>query len=282
MKYIWHNETLGERRALSHRSGYGVQEVQGFSLPDKDHLRARGPQQHGSTYLATYYRPRECSLVLMLRGHSETDFQAKHRALARALNPLDDGYLEVVTEDELRYTLVCRPSTAISMRRLNAIAAEVLIQFVADDPFFHTPEQMETLGSIIGSGLTIPFEIPAIITSPGVSASGTITNGGHVPVWPTVYITTSIHGPVVNPQIINDTTGENLTISETFGWSSYLVVDMGERTAFVYPTGTNVLGSVSGTWWDLEVGDNDVRVIHDGPDHMGVGFYFQESYLAVV
>lgn len=279
-KYLWLNNTLDIRRALSSRSGYLVRELYGFSLPGKDHIFARAPQQHGATYVDTFFRPRECSMVIHVKGCNAEDFQAKHRELVRAMNPLDDCELRIETDDGVRYTLACRPVTAFEVERFNAITSDILVQLVADDPFFYTPEEDEDFTAAMTPGLRIPFVFPAVISSPTMTASVTITNDGHVLAYPVVII----NGPCTNPSIVNDTIGETLTVSEIVAAGEVLVVDMGQRTAIITGGGgveTNVLGSVSGVWWALQLGTNAIRITSDVVAVFTGNIAYTERYLAV-
>lgn len=280
-KYIWLNNTLGTRRVLSSRSGFLVRELMGFSLPDKDHIYARAPQQHGATYVDMFFRPRECSLVIYVKGYDADNFQAKHRELVREMSPLDDGELWIETDGGDRYTLTCRSVTAMEVNRHNAISADVLVQLIADDPFFHTPAEDEDFTSAVTAGLLIPFVLPAIIRGPTNEALATAINGGHVVAYPTF----TINGPCTNPDIINDTTSETLTVSETVAAGDVLTVDMGERTAIITGVGgaeTNVLGSVSGTWWALQLDSNAIRITSDIVNIFTGNIAWIERYLAVV
>ena len=280
-EYLWTNTTRNIRRALSARSGYSVQRVTGFSLPDKDHLAARGPQQHGATYVDTFFRPRRCALYIMIEGCDGEDFQDRHRALVLALNPLDDGELRIIAEDQTRYTLTCRVVTAVALRRYNANIGEALVQLVADDPFFYTAEEVTQFTSAIFPGLQIPFYIPAFISSTENVASFVIDNGGHVLAYPVI----TINGPCTNPQLINATADEVLTVAETIGAGESLMVDMGERTVILTTGGggeTNVLGSVSGVWWALQRGITLVRITSEDAAIFNGTLTFSERFLAVV
>lgn len=279
--YLWYNTTRSIRRALSARSGYTVRELIGFSLPPKDHISARAPQQHGATYIDTFYRPRQCGLVITVAGCSAEDFQAKHRELVRAMNPLDASELRIINEAQVLYTLTCRPVAAMEVRRHNSRIADVLVQLIADDPFFHTAQETTDFASAITTGLLIPFTIPALISSTTNRASLTVTNNGHALTYPIV----TINGLCTNPQIINDTTGESLTVSETVAAGSVLTVDMGARTAIITSAGgtTNVLGSVSGNFWALARGANAIRVTSDDGVILFIGnLAFTPRYLAVI
>ena len=284
--YLWTNTTRNIRRALSARSGYSVQRITGFSLPDKDHLAARGPQQHGATYIDTFFRPRQCSLAIMVAGCNGGDFQAKHRELVRVMNPLDDGELRIITEDDIRYTLTCRVVTAITLRRHNARIGEALVQLVADDPFFYTAAETTQFTSAVSTGLQIPFTIPSYISSSQNIALLAVQNDGHVLSYPVI----TINGPCKNPQMsylygdLLSLEGETLTVSETIAAGETLTVDMGARTAIITTGGggeTNVLGSVSGTWWAIPRGPVVIRVISDDVGVFTGTITFSERFLAV-
>ena len=296
-EYLWTNTTLNVRRALSSRSGYMVASVSGFSLPDKDHLVARGPQQHGATYVDTFFRPRQCSLTIMIAGCDAEDFQARHVELVRVFNPLDDGVLRIIAEDQSRYTLTCRPVTAIALNRHNARIGEALVQLIADDPFFYTAAETTQFTSEAWPGLQIPFQVGVHfygfgwesytqISSGGNWAEFNVDNGGHLAAWPVIVI----NGPCNNPDLINvggdpkDEGGETLTVSETIAAGDTLTVDMSNRTAIITSGGgaeTNVLGSVSGTWWDIERGFNNIRITSEELDIFNGTLTFSERFLAV-
>jgi len=278
--YTWLNNTLGIQRAFSSRSGHTVLEVSGLSLPDKDHIAARAPEQHGNTYIATWFRPREFSITISLSGCDAADFQQKHRALARVINPLDSSTLRIESEDHLRFYLDCKLVTGVAVNRQNSRIAEVLLQLIACNPFFYTDEEEYAILSSLSGGLFIAFTIPGIIGSPANQASFTITNDGHIYTTPVI----TIDGPIDNPAFYNDTSGQVLTVNELVLAGSQLVIDMGNRTAFIYTgaAATNVLGSLTGTFWNLAVGDNDIRIVSDNAAVFTGTIVWTERYLVAV
>src|SRR3990167_1177119 len=163
-QFIWLNNTQSTRRPFSGRSGFTMLRFAGLSIPGKDHLSARGPRQHGSTFIATYFRPREFSLEIAVAGCDMDELQDKHRLLVRSMNPLDDSQLLVIAQDESRYYLNCRLVAALEWVVDDGRLATVLAQCIADDPFFYsTEEQQIAILTASTAGLTIPFTIPARI-----------------------------------------------------------------------------------------------------------------------
>jgi hypothetical protein len=113
-------------------------------------------------------------------------------------------------------------------------------------------------GSTGELGIANPITNP--ITSPlNVAAQQFIVNAGDAPSWPRF----RIDGPITNPEIINQTTGERIRL--------VYVLNAGEWLD-VYPERGQVLLGGSGdrysaydfsvsSWWQLQPGNNDVRLI---------------------
>lgn len=126
-----------------------------------------------------------------------------------------------------------------------------------------------------GSGLTFPmFVIPA--PPPGGSigfqfdfdfgndplggiAQAYVENQGDAPAGPSF----RIDGPVVNPQILNVTTGERIALDYSLGAGDYLLVDAATRTIKLNGTASRyaAFNYVQSRWWELQPGLNDLRIL---------------------
>jgi len=278
-QFIWLNTTQNTRRAFSSRSGFTLTAYSGLSIPGKDHLSARGPRQHGATYIATYFQPREFTLELAMAGCSMAELQDKHRRLARSMNPLDDAQLLVIAEDESRYYLTCRLAAALELVVADSRVAQILAQCIADDPFFYsTILQTVALLTAASAALVIPFLIPGRIG--GNLEDLTVTNNGQVFVYPVLVF----NGVADDVRMYNLTTGQTLEIDEPIGAGETLTVDMGARTAVIDDgvTQRNVVASAVGDWWALQVGDNDLTFVSNNAAAMTGSLSFRERFLAVV
>ena len=278
-EFVWINNTRSLRRVFSGRSGFTLVRYDGLSLPGKDHLAARGPRQHGATYVATYFQPRQFSLEVAIAGCDMEELQAKHRTLAAAINPLDASELRVVAEDGSRYYLTCRPVTSVAWRVADGRVAEALIQCVADDPFFYSMNQQSVAILTALVSLTIPFTIPARIG--GYLDDVSVTNNGQVFAYPVLVF----NGPATNIHMFNNTTGEDLQVNEVVAGGEVLTVDMGARTALVdagLPTERNVVGGAVGDWWALQPGVNDLTFTNENAAAVSGTLTFRERFLAVV
>lgn len=279
-QFIWLNTTQNTRRVFSGRSGFTLTRYSGLSIPGKDHLSARGPHQHGSTYIATYFKPREFSLEIAVAGCDMAGLQEKHRLLARSLNPLDDSQLLVIAQDESRYYLTCHLVTDLEWVVGDGRIATILVQCIADDPFFYSTilQQVAILTAAIAP-LTIPFTIPARIG--GNLDDLTVTNEGQVFAYPIL----AFAGVADDVRMYNTTTSEVLEIDEPIAAGETLTVDMGARTAIISKAGVpdrNVVASAVGDWWALQVGDNDLTFVSDNAAAMSGTITWRERFLAVV
>jgi len=116
------------------------------------------------------------------------------------------------------------------------------------------------VASTVGHG--IPNPIPEPILSNEVASNQTlvaITNAGDAPTWPRFRIT----GPVTDPTLLNNTTGESWSLSYTLAAGEFL--DVYPQLGRILAGGTadrySSLDFLTSTWWQLEPGANDVRLL---------------------
>jgi Phage tail protein len=279
-QFVWQNLTQSTRRAFSGRSGYTLTRYSGLSIPPKDHLSARGPRQHGGTYIATYFRPREFSLEVAVAGCDMEELQAKHRLLARSMNPLDDSQLLVIAQDESRYYLSCHLATQLEWVVADGRVATILAQCIADDPlWYRTFLKTAVITTAAVGPLVIPFVIPSRIG--GNLDDLTVTNEGQVFCYPIL----TFAGVADDVRMYNVTTGEVLEIDEPIAAGETLTVDMGARTAIISMVGVpdrNVVASAVGDWWALQLGANDLTFVSNNAAAMSGTVSWRERFLAVI
>jgi hypothetical protein len=137
-----------------------------------------------------------------------------------------------------------------------------------------TPESatgIEPAPGGLAGGRSYPLTFPREYTPVSAAASRrTVNNRGNASAWPALTIT----GPVTGPAVINERTGQVLTIDATVGPSEVLIVDMRARTAYV--DATRVDARAGSSWWPLLPGDNDVQYApqaHDGTTRLTVEWF---------
>jgi hypothetical protein len=107
-------------------------------------------------------------------------------------------------------------------------------------------------------GISDPITDP--ITSPlNVTAQQMAINLGDVETWPRFRIT----GPITNPELLNQTTGQRIRLTYTLGAGEYLDV-YPERGQILLGGTADRYGALDfdvSDWWQLVPGPNDVRLL---------------------
>lgn len=113
-------------------------------------------------------------------------------------------------------------------------------------------------------GLSFPLSFPLAFSADPSSALLNAENDGNFPTPPVWTIT----GPVTNPQIVDETTGESLfTINLSLLTGEELVIDVAGRDATINDTSRpDVIDASQSTWGELAVGTNVVRLLGTGMD----------------
>jgi hypothetical protein len=111
-------------------------------------------------------------------------------------------------------------------------------------------------------GMTIPMDIPMGMNNNAISTFSTLSNLGNSNGCPSI----RIYAPFsAGFNIKNETTNETLSYSGTLSSSDYVDLDFYNHTAIKNST-DNVLGYVTGDWFDLVIEDNILYLTGSGGD----------------
>jgi hypothetical protein len=154
------------------------------------------------------------------------------------------------------YRMYGRPRSVQHDQDLFDIGAYRLqANFLATDPLVYSDDEVvTTLGLPSDSGgLTLPATLPTSIDASLTTGTATVFNDGtaNAP-WRAV-----IHGPVTDPRLGNLTTGQELALNLTIPEGRYVDLDFKTRSVLLDGNAPR-RGAVSGTWWDLAPGANEV------------------------
>lgn len=155
----------------------------------------------------------------------------------------------------------------------------LLIEFEAEYPFLQSQTlQSENINIYSGGGMPIPMAIPMSMAG-GAINEVTLTNNGNYKAYPVF----TFYGPLNNFSLANITTGESISLNYTLSTSAdYIVIDTFNRTALLYPGGTNVRQYVSGDFFTLATGDNLLHLAntsYNGQAYCKVEF--RDHYLGI-
>ena len=143
------------------------------------------------------------------------------------------------------------------LRRVGSTDVQFMCQ--AEDPRVYSSEEfsVDLVTSLVGSsgGAEFPMGFPMGFGAAVAPVTTNVYNGGNRP---TTGIITLV-GPLSNPIIYNDTTGEALAFTITLGATDFLVIDLYYRTVKL-----NGVSSRRGTmtrweWFLFAPGDNTLR-----------------------
>lgn len=123
-----------------------------------------------------------------------------------------------------------------------------------------------------GGGMAIPMGIPMDMSSVIGGDAVVINNGGNSEFFPTIRVDGSFNGFVLK----NNTTGKQIEYDGILGASDYLEIDMYNRVALKNGS-VNALADISGDWWWLAIGDNEILLITTSGDG-DAEFTYQDAY----
>jgi len=114
-------------------------------------------------------------------------------------------------------------------------------------------------------GMAVPMPVPMSMANNPSGEVSVLSNNGNTIAYPIIRVYGTFSSAF---SIINDTTDKTISYSGALGVSDYIDLDFYNRTAIKNGI-TSVLGSLSGDWWTLAVGTNQLRLTGGDPDDAG-------------
>lgn len=248
------------------------------------------PGRHGQTVANALYGGRPISIQGSIRGSGATDAakQADYR-LQRQLfiqasshqydangNPIPRILkLTDLTGAQYRVSVI---KQKLTMPDANPTMGTWMLDLRATDWRIYA----ETLNTISISlpqsgGVTFPIIFPITFGSSS-GGSSTVNNYGTVDSPPVI----TINGPVINPIISNDSTGEKIGLNLTLVSGDSVVIDTG-NTTILQGNATNRMGykNTGSTFWSLNPGDNAIRFSADAYDVGTAVIAYRSAFLGL-
>jgi len=136
------------------------------------------------------------------------------------------------------------------------------VTLVSTDPYALSSSESSvviTPGAAAGeTGIVNPITDP-ISTSLNVTAQQFVVNQGDAPSWPRL----RIDGPITNPQVLNNTTGQVVALAYTLNPGEWLTVYPERGRILLNDTADrySALDFANSSWWQVQPGSNDVRLL---------------------
>jgi hypothetical protein len=180
-------------------------------------LKERGPLQHGATDLGFRLDPRPFVLTLKTQGTSQADLRNRRKTLINIFKPLASIPIK------LRYDLdngdvrqidcyVAGGGLQMNERDREGFLQTAIVNLEAADPTFYDPTLQTVSFGLSAAAFTVPMVIPLNVGSNNINQSRAVTYAGTWPVNPVIQVV----GPITNPIILNQTTGEKISFFGIF------------------------------------------------------------------
>jgi hypothetical protein len=230
-------------------------------------------------YGAVYINSKHSTRRLSIKGDLiSSDVFTLRRTLLKALRQTGTiKLLSFITYDNL---LLQTEAEVVKMTNpYNHSVHSFLIEFLAPDWRFYSQElhSVNLPKTIVSGGASIPF--PTIPLSIPISVDATtlhiITTAGNEATDPVFTIT----GPGENFIIENVTAGKQFILDYTLTSGQEVVIDVKNRTVVLDGT-TNLYPFITGEFWSLLPGDNDLRFfISNGADvETNLNVVYRDAY----
>lgn len=252
--------------------------LDGMGLPPVAHTLEHAPYQTGATLTFSRLEPRTIPIVVRMKAGDETEhwetreelaeFLAPYGPLAsplrlRLYRPLDRILqLDVVYNGELTYSRE-------GQREWYQLAAFLLL---APQPIWYDPRTVSSTIQFTGGGdpFVVPMTVPHAVGADRLDETRTLTYSGS---WPTQPIL-RLHGPITNPIIDQETTGQMLDFTNTpdfvISLGEWVEIDLRDSYGIVTDQdGNSMIQYVSedsdlatfrmATRWEVPGGANQIR-----------------------
>ncbi|MBA7475297.1 hypothetical protein ES707_10663 [subsurface metagenome] len=231
----------------------------GFGEVPIKHQLTKAPYQDGRTYIDTVFEPRDLTIEFTIKGNNRQEVFDRRANVARHFNPkLGVGTLIWQQENGTIYCIDCIPKTPVfpSGDGQSYSHQIVIIQFLAPNPFWYDPMQIEKILVGFSGGWSYPWSFPMSYGQVGTQLE--VINTGNIDTPVMIYL----YGEVVDPRIQNLTTEEEISIILTVADGDILIINtaFGEKAALILSGGeyNNAFEYVDpeSIFWKLKPGSN--------------------------
>ena len=155
---------------------------------------------------------------------------------------------------------------------------QITVQFIADKWYLEGAEHNQEIAMQDFGGMSVPMGVPMDMSICGISDNNNqIVNLGNTESLPKFHIT----GPLTSFDILNQTNGQQMTVTTALNTNEYIDLDCFDHTA-IKNSVSNIRGSVSGNWITLVPGVNAIIFSANSPqtEYRAEIIYF-DAYLGI-
>lgn len=261
-------------------SGYGLVEESGLTLPPIRNASFNLAGVNYGSHVSSFYGVRRFSLDFVVIGSTIADYRSKRDALLSAFSTLNGPQTITFNLSGGRALTLTAVTLSLDFPLKAGVpaAGDCHIEMEAAFPFFLNEELTTVVASLptLGGG-TVPAPTMPMALSMGSGVTTTAINNGTTQAYPTFRFS----GPVTNPAIKNQTTGEEMRFLLSLGAGEYLDVNTLQKS-IVDASGTNRYSSKTGDWWTLAPGTNLLSFRADSSDPAAIAIItYADTYLGI-
>lgn len=227
------------------------------------------PQMHGGYYDAAFKGAGVWAATAWINATrvAAATVEANRSAVVKAINSIMDadgtlGWTNLGGTTPLALTVRAQQDVKFSKGAVGWLAN---VSLYSERPF--AEDASETTYDTValtsgGGGFTIPLTIPVTFTS---SSGGdvTVTNSGDFYAYPKM----RVYGPITNPQVINNTSGERLAFVGSIASGDYWEIDLFNKTVKLNGiTAIRALEISESTWFRFGFGNTNMQLSGSGYD----------------
>ena len=191
--------------------------IEGLGIPETTVERTQAPFQDGSDVYGILLDDRVIRLQATIRANNREELYKLRRKIMRIVNPRtynkkteNKGELLLFyTNDDKTYRIYAHIEDAVECKTRINNHMTIDIIFTANNPYLLDEENTKLAIKAFIGGLKFPLKLPSRFSNVGFQRK--ITNDGDTE----IPLLIQYHGPVKNPIIYNDTTGESIKINRT-------------------------------------------------------------------
>jgi hypothetical protein len=275
----YHLHSLTE--ALPTRVARGVA---GLEAPEQRVDAYNIPGGDGQTVANILHGGRVIVMEGTVRGDSETTYRANRAAFHQlvganrtATGQMQPRVLKLTDATGAEYRLSVVVQALKNPDELPTHSRFQLQLLATDYLIYGESESSVSLTLPISGGITLPDTF-ALTFGASSGGSATATNSGTTSTAPIVTFT----GPMTNPRLSNDTTGQVMGLDIELGSGDEITVDMRART-IVQGGSTNRMSvkTADSKFWSLALGENLLRLSATSYDAGSVSVTYRDAFLGL-
>lgn len=278
----------GIETSLSDGSLCFVRDHEGLGMQPRHDITQRGPMEHGETYNDYRLDPRDIDLLIYLIGNNATRTAARRQVLG-LFHPDYLSTLRCDTPNGLRDIDVQFKGNGSAPSTERWPNLEFLrLKFSAKKPFYDPNGTTVPFAQVSGGGaFLVPTSVPTTFGGSTLNQTQVIDTTGDPAFFRAEPIIT-ITGPITDPIITNQLTGDKLDFSGTTiaGGSTYTIDTRYNRKTVTDQLGANQISKlVAGSSiasFDLRRGQNSISVVGTSTNSATlISFFYNGQYLAI-